>query len=422
MRLSFIWSKYGFMIKKIIFAAALVLLLIGIYLSFSTQNHTIPTTVGDQSLEDTAHERLVLKFGIPSQNYLEEESEVAPGATLSDILFPAGLDYEDIDRLVKISKPTFDFRNIRSGHKIHFFFDKDSAKVLRYFVYEINKLHYLKVSNLDSLAVGLEQKPIRLDTVFCRGTINSSLWLSMKKAGNDPNLALALADIYAWTIDFYGIQKGDSYKVYYVAQYADDTYVGIKNILASKFVHRGEANFAFIYKQNNKWDYFDDEGGSLRRAFLKAPLKFSRISSRFSNSRLHPVLKIRRPHHGVDYAAPTGTPVHAIGDGYVKLAAWSGGYGRRVLIKHNSKYETSYAHLSRFGKGIKSGVKVKQGDIIGYVGSSGLATGPHLDFRFYDSGVAVDPLKVKSPPAIPISESNRSDYDAKMKIWKKKLR
>jgi murein DD-endopeptidase MepM/ murein hydrolase activator NlpD len=216
------------------------------------------------------------------------------------------------------------------------------------------------------------------------GTIKSSLWNALVEQDADPNLANDLSEIYAWTIDFFGLQKNDAYTAIYERKYVGDIYLGLGKVHAAKFRHGGKDQYAFYFEQNGKGDYFDEEGNSLQRTFLKAPLRFTRISSRFSNSRMHPVLKIRRPHHGVDYAAPTGTPVHTVGDGVVvKKGYQKNGGGNYIKIKHNGTYSTTYMHLKGFAKGIKVGKHVNQGDLIGYVGSTGLATGPHLDFRFY---------------------------------------
>ena len=227
----------------------------------------------------------------------------------------------------------------------------------------------------------------------------------------DPMLAIELSEIFAWSIDFFGIQQGDQYKVVYEESYVDSISIGINRIIGAWIFHNQTDFWGIPFVQDGTRSFFDEKGNSLRKAFLKAPLRFSRISSGFSHSRMHPVLKIRRPHHGVDYAAPTGTPVHTVGDGVVSRKGYqkSGG-GNYVTIKHNSVYSTTYMHLSRYGKGIKQGVYVKQGDVIGYVGSTGLATGPHLDFRFYKNGSAVNPLKVEAPPVEPIHEENLTDY------------
>jgi murein DD-endopeptidase MepM/ murein hydrolase activator NlpD len=263
----------------------------------------------------------------------------------------------------------------------------------------------------DSLNITAFKKEIRKVIKYSSGTIKTSLWESMIEDGIHPSLVVGLNDIFAWTVDFFGLQKGDSFKVIYEEKYLDDQSLGADRIFGAQFTWAGKTITAIPFIQDGKETFFDAEGNSLRKAFLKAPLQFTRISSRFSSNRLHPILRIRRPHFGVDYAAPVGTPVQAIGDGKVVFAGTENGSGRMVRIVHNSVYTTAYLHLSRFGKGIYPGVHVKQGDIIGFVGSSGLSTGPHLDFRFYRNGSAVDPLRVDAPPVEPVSEENRIRFE-----------
>ena len=234
----------------------------------------------------------------------------------------------------------------------------------------------------------------------------------MKESETNPFLAVELSDIYAWAIDFFGIQKGDQFKVIYEEQFVDSQSIGISEIYAAVFTHNGHDFEAYNFEQDSTESYFDNEGNSLRKAFLKAPLRYSRISSRFSHSRMHPVLKIRRPHHGIDYAAPTGTPVVSIGDGkIIKKGYQKRGGGRYVKVKHNSVYTTVYMHFSKFAKGISVGSFVKQGQTIGYVGSSGLATGPHLDFRVYKNGSAINPLRMESPPVEPVADDNKARFE-----------
>ena len=243
----------------------------------------------------------------------------------------------------------------------------------------------------------------------------------MIESGASPSLALSLSDIYAWTIDFYGIQKGDKYKLIYEDLVVDGKSIGFGKILSAWFVNEGKENYAFYFVQDSIGDYFDLSGKNLKRAFLKAPLSFSKITSRFSNSRMHPVLRIRRPHHGVDYAAPKGTPVQTIGAGTVIACGWSGGGGKTIKIKHSNDYVTSYMHLSGFAPGIRNGSRVNQGEVIGYVGSTGLSTGPHLDFRVYKSGTAIDPLKMESPPAKPVNKENIGDFNTTANKFKQQL-
>jgi murein DD-endopeptidase MepM/ murein hydrolase activator NlpD len=206
-----------------------------------------------------------------------------------------------------------------------------------------------------------------------------------------PELAIKLSQIFAWQIDFYHLQKGDHFKVIYDELFVDDKFFAIGTIKAALFSHSGKDFYAIPFTQDSVYQYFDEEGNSLRKAFLKAPLEFGRISSRYSKSRLHPVLKTHRPHLGVDYAAPIGTPIRTTGDGVVSDIGYDRGSGKFIKIRHNSIYITMYLHLSRYSKGIKKGSKVQQGQVIGYVGSTGLSTGPHLDYRFIVNGNPVDP-------------------------------
>lgn len=369
------------------------------------------------STNTAVKEEVKKEFGIETRDYDITNDKIKNGETFSIILTKEGLKYETILKAVEASKEVFNVRNLRQGKKYYCFHKSDSSNTLDYFIYQKSEIDYVKFNFIDSITVSEHQLPIHIDTAIAEGEINSSLWVSMKNAGIDPMLAMELSDIYAWTIDFYGLQKGDTYKVIYEKRFIESNYVGIGKIIACKFNHSNHNYPAYLFTQDSLEDYFDEEGGSLRRAFLKAPLRFSRISSRFSNSRLHPVLKIRRPHHGVDYAAPTGTPVHTIGDGKVTFIGRKGGYGKRIEIKHNGTYSTGYAHLSGYSKGLKKGDFVKQGSVIGFVGMTGTATGPHLDFRVYKSGTPIDPLTMKSPPAVPIKKENNDEYKAKMEFY-----
>jgi murein DD-endopeptidase MepM/ murein hydrolase activator NlpD len=232
---------------------------------------------------------------------------------------------------------------------------------------------------------------------------------------------LELSDIYAWTIDFFGLQKGDSIRVYYDEQYVDTTRIGIGRIYAAEFYHGKVWQEAYWFEAENTRNYYDSKGNSMRKAFLKAPLSYKRISSGFTYKRLHPVHKVYKPHTGVDYAAPMGTPVMTIGDGTVIQREYRGGGGNTVKIKHNATYTTAYLHLSKFADGLKVGQHVKQGQVIGYVGSTGTSTGPHLDFRVWKNGTAIDPLKMDSPPAEPIPAQLKDTFSTIVAGYKAKL-
>lgn len=352
-------------------------------------------------------------YGIVVDSLDADTGTVKKNEFLSDILLRHNVSYSTIDKLAKNTRKVFDVRKIRRGNRYVVISKKDSVEHPLYFIYEINRIDYVVYHLKDSVYASLEKKSFEYKEEAAKGVIESSLWNAMVSSGTDPNLANSLSEIYAWTIDFFGLQKKDSYKVIYDELYIEGRPAGPGKIKASLFQHGGENFYAFYFEQNGEGDYFDEEGNSLERTFLKAPLKYTRISSRFSNSRYHPVLKIRRPHHGVDYAAPEGTPVHSVGDGViVKKGYQKRGGGNYLKIKHNSTYTTTYMHMRGFAKGMTVGKHVKQGQLIGYVGHTGLATGPHLDFRFFRNGHAVNPLKVKSPPAKPVEKQYRPAFDS----------
>lgn len=373
--------------------------------SFTTDND------GEQIIDDVYVPKT--EYGIVVDSLFVIKEKVKKNEFLSDILLKYGVSYSTIDFIARHTRDTFDVRKIRRGNKYTVICDNDTSLKALYFAYEINPYRYVLYDFSDSLQLTKGKKKIRIETDTIRGVISSSLWNSLVEVGGDPNLANELSEIYAWTIDFFGLQKGDEYEVIYEMQYIDDEYIELGKIIAANFNHGGINRLAFYFEQNGSGDYFDDEGKSLQRTFLKAPLRFSRISSGFSNSRMHPVLKIRRPHHGIDYAAPTGTPVYTVGDGKViKKGYQKRGGGNYVKIKHNGTYSTTYMHLKGYAKGIVVGKQLKQGDLVGYVGSTGLATGPHLDFRFYRNGKAINPLKVESPPSKPIESTYQIKFDS----------
>lgn len=329
---------------------------------------------------------------------------------LADILLRYNVDYNQIDEIARSPRELFDVRKIRVGYPYSVIMTLDSVPEVYYFVYEQSPTEYVVIDLRDSVHIERGEKSIERRLATTSGTITSSLWNSLIENEADPNLANELSEIYAWTIDFFGIQKGDYYRTIFEELYVEGEYIGLGKVIAADFNHIGYHFYACYFEQDSVGDYYDDEGGSMRRTFLKAPLRYRRVSSGFSYSRMHPVLKYRRPHLGVDYAAAAGTPVHAVGDGLVTFAGWTDQGGYTVRIKHNGTYSTSYCHFSGFGKGIKKGIHVKQGQVIGYVGTTGLSTGPHLDFRFYRNGQAIDPLKVKSPPAKPVDSLYYDEY------------
>ena len=321
-----------------------------------------------------------LLYGIPADDYRIEHGEIAPGETMGRILNRYGVGAATVDRLDRAAKTDFPLDGIRAGNPYTVFIHEDSLNTphLDYLVYVVFGLH-----SVDSVSVTLGEKPVSVRRQKKQATIDSSLWGAIMREQMPYALAAELEEIYQWSIDFFGIQKGDAFTVVYDERIIDTTAVGIGRVWGAKFTHAGKDYYAIPFRQNNRIQYWDVSGGSLRKQLLKAPLKYSRISSRFSNARLHPIYKVYRPHHGVDYAAPKGTPVRAVADGVVTFKGWGGGGGNTLKIKHPGNMMSGYLHLSRFAKGIAQGSRVSQGQLIGYVGSTGASTGPHLDFRLW---------------------------------------
>ncbi|MCF8373024.1 MAG: M23 family metallopeptidase [Bacteroidales bacterium] len=407
-----------------ILIAGLLLLLISLYvIDRDRPTYSEQVEILEEELSATPIVESKIQYGLPVDSFFVQEGKVKRNQNLSDILVKQNISYQQIDELVRTSTGLFDMRKMKAGNHYSLFFDKYQTDSLCYFVYEISPIDYIVYHFNDSVIAERGQKEKISVRKYASGSIESSLWNAMKEADINPVLAVELSDVYAWAIDFFGIQKGDQFKVIYEEQYVDSQSIGITQIFAAVFTHNGHDYQAYEFTQDSTGSFFDEEGNSLRKAFLKAPLRYSRISSRFSNSRMHPVLKIRRPHHGVDYAAPTGTPVLSIGDGKVVDKGYQKlGGGRFLKIKHNSVYTTVYMHLNGYAKGIGTGSFIKQGQTIGYVGSSGLATGPHLDFRVYKNGSPVDPLKIESPPVEPVKEENKEEFARTMMKYQAEFR
>ena len=321
--------------------------------------------------------RPVPPIGFFTEDFNCEESTVHNGETFSGLMNRLGMSMDEAYAMAQLCDSTFDVTKMRAGNAVRSYSDTLSNK-LAYVVYDMDRIRQAVFQCRDSMAVWIYEKPVVKHRRYADVSISSSLWADMAKAGSSPALIMKLSDIFAWTVDFFETDK-----------------------------------YAVMFDQGDGGNvYWDDKGESLRRAFLKAPLEFKRISSGFSYARKHPVTGQVRPHTAVDYAAPTGTPVVAIGDGTVVSAGWAGGGGNTVKIRHNSVYTTSYMHLSKYGPGIKAGVHVQQGQVIGYVGMTGTATGPHLDFRVYQNGTAINPLTLESPSAEPLPEELMPAFDS----------
>jgi murein DD-endopeptidase MepM/ murein hydrolase activator NlpD len=352
-----------------------------------------------------------IEYGINCDSLRVEKGVVRNNQSLSEILSFYDIGSEIIHQIASLSRPVFDVRKMRVGNPYTVLMSKDTVPEVLYFIYEEDEVSYVTYKLKDNLSVEKGAKQLTRELNVASGVIESSLWNSLVANGKDPSLANEMSEVYAWTIDFFGIQKGDYYRVVYEDLIVEGKSIGIGNVTAACFHHMGSDLYAFRFTSNGTTGYYDQKGENLQRAFLKAPLRFKRISSRFSNGRMHPILKIRRPHLGVDYAADYGTPVQTIGDGTVIEKGWNkGGGGNYIKIKHNGAYTTLYMHLAGFAKGLSTGTRVRQGDVIGYVGSTGLSTGPHLDFRVFLNGHAIDPLKMESPPSEPVGKEFMAQY------------
>lgn len=351
-------------------------------------------------------------YGFPSSTYSVDSGFVKRDEGLIHILPAFGIDYVSIVTAAENFKNVFDVRSIKPGKPYFIITPIDTLKQEKHFVYVKDPIEYVVFSFTDSVDVRLHKKPVTLKEKESSGFITSSLWSSFIDQGLNPALFAEVVRLYQWTIDFFDVKDGDSFRVIYDEKFVEDESVGIGNIKAILFNHKEHDYYAFRYDIEDKdFVYYTEKGESLKRLLLSAPLEYRRISSRFSNRRFHPVLKYYRPHHGVDYAAPRGTPVVSTGSGTVTFAGRSGGAGNMVKIRHHAgDIETRYLHLNRFAPGIRKGAKVSQGQKIGEVGSTGLSTGPHLDYRVYIRGKAVNPLGIDIPTADPLSGDSLQVY------------
>ena len=353
-------------------------------------------------------------YGIEADDYQLKKDTIKLGQTLGKVLGQYGISAQRVDQLDKAAKEIFPLKQIRADRPYILFLRKDSLNLgkLDYFVYEKDVVEYVVFDfTQDSIAITKGEKPVTIKRQKRSSTIESSLWGAIMRDSLPYSLAAEMEEIYQWTVDFFGIQKGDNFTVIYDEKLIDSTHVGIGRIWGAKFNHAGKEVYAIPFKQGDKIQYWEYDGASLRKQLLKAPLKFSRISSGFSYSRLHPVHRVYRAHTGVDYAAPKGTPVRAVADGVVTFKGWGGGGGNTLKIKHAGNLVTGYLHLSKFAAGINKGSRVSQGQLIGYVGSTGTSTGPHLDYRIWKNGTPINPQKVPQEPAEPIKKENMAAFE-----------
>ncbi|WP_207506472.1 peptidoglycan DD-metalloendopeptidase family protein [Telluribacter humicola] len=351
-------------------------------------------------------------YGIRTDSLSIVEGEVKSGETISTILAAYNIDPATVHELAQKAKEVFNVRNIRPRRNFTLLHAQDAARTAQYFIYEPDDVHYVIYDLRDSLNVIKHQREVEVVERELVGEIRGSLYQSVLKAGGSAQLVNKLADIYGWRLDLNRIQAGDTFKLIFEEKQVNGKTIEQGELKGAFIEHKGQQMYAIGIDQGNGLSYYDQDGKSFKKAFLKEPVEYSRISSRYTKSRFHPVQKIFKAHLGTDFAAPRGTPIRTVGDGVVVEAGYSSGNGNYVKIKHNKTYTTQYLHMSKFAKGIRRGSRVVMGQTIGYVGSTGLSTGPHLCYRFWKNGVQVDALKEKLPLAEPVGKKYRMAFQA----------
>jgi murein DD-endopeptidase MepM/ murein hydrolase activator NlpD len=385
---------------------------LGFFLAILIPNKSNESRMGGGLEMDAALRGTALKDEALSPPLIEYREKLRPRATIGEVLSNYGFSPSETLTLCDQARPVYDLRRIRAGHELRLY--AGPAGKIERLEYDLDEANYLVIERLENRFIAaLKAHPIEIEIGLIGGIIEDSPILAFNRLGEDDALALAFADLFGWDVDFYiDIRQGDSFKVLFEKRYLKGKFAGYGHILAAELVNRGKVLQAFMYTSpdTQKPGHYDAEGKSLEKEFRKSPIKWARISSRFSSRRLHPIHQVYRAHYGVDYAAPVNTPVQATADGTVVSAEWNGASGRMIRLRHKNAYETMYLHLRSFAPGIKRGAKVKSGDVIGYVGLSGESTGPHLDYRIKLRGSYINPLSAKFAPVEPIKEEFLKDY------------
>lgn len=378
-----------------------------------TEESKITFVNSDNDQTDTlvAEVHQTLLYGIAVDSFGVYQGKIRWNQNLSEILSQFNINRESIYQLANAAKGVFDVRKLKAGYPFTVIHERNDTRTARQFIFEPDATEYIVFNLSDSIFVQRNKREVIKEEKVITAKVTTSVYEAILEQEASSMLVQKLVDVFAWQVDFFRIQKGDEFKVIYEQERVDDEVVSVGRILGAYFKHFDKEYYAIYYNQGENADYFDEEGNSLRKTFLRAPLNYySRISSRYSPKRYHPVLKRYKAHLGTDYAAPTGTPIRTVGDGVVLEAHYGKYNGNFVKIKHNSNYTTQYLHMSKIAGGIRPGVKVKQGQTIGYVGSTGLANGPHVCFRFWKNGRQVNALQVDLPPSEPIDPSHRLDF------------
>lgn len=363
------------------------------------------------------------QFGFKFNDFNVLHDTIQSGDTFGSIIENQNLGDKQVYDIIEKVKDSFDVRTVRIGKAFTLLRSKDRYKKLQVLVYQPDRESYYVIDFRDSVSVYKKQRPVRTKERTIAGQLDGSLSEALNKQGVDAALANKLTKVYAWSIDFFKLKKGDKFGITFTERYIDDTiYDGVDSLKAAFFEYKGKLIYAFPFAQNQtsgKLDYYDENGKALKNFFLKAPLKYVNITSRFAKSRFHPVQMIWKAHKGTDYAAPTGTPIMSTAAGVVEQAGYTAGNGNFVKVKHDKTYSTQYLHMSKIL--VRRGQKVTQGQIIGKVGSTGLATGPHVCYRFWKNGVQVDALRLKLPNSQPMDKKNLPRFMSEMKPLKRVL-
>ena len=366
---------------------------------------------------------IVVDFGFILNNFDVIHDTIVDGDTFGNIIQKQNLGDKQVHEIVAKIKDTFDVRILRRGKPYALLRSKDKSKKLQVFVYQPDRLNYYVVDFRDSTSVYRKTRPLTLKRRTIAGALNGSLSETLENQNVNGALANKISSVYAWSIDFFKLQKGDKFAITFKERYINDTiYDGVEQLEAAFFEYKGKIIYAFPFAQNEhsqKIDYYDDEGKALKNFFLKAPLKFVNITSRYAKTRFHPVQRIWKAHKGTDYAAPKGAPIMTTASGVVEQTGFTAGNGNFVKVKHNKTYSTQYLHMSKIL--VRRGQRVSQGDVIGKVGSTGLATGPHVCYRFWKNGVQVDALRLKLPNSEPMNKKNLPRFIAQTTPLKKEL-
>lgn len=365
----------------------------------------------------------LVEFGFNIHDFNIVNDTIKSGDTFGSLLEKQNLNGRQVYDVVAKVKDTFDVRSIRKGKPFTILRSKDRTNKIQVFIYQPDKLNFYVIDFRDSIVAHKKARPLTFKTRTIAGALNGSLSETLQNLKVDPALASRIAKIYAWSIDFFKLKKGDKFALKFTERYINDTiYDGVDSLKASFFEYKGKKVYAFPFAPDantKKQQYFDEEGKTLKNFFLKAPLKFVNITSRYTKNRFHPVQKIWKAHNGTDYAAPTGTPIMTTAAGVVEQAGYTTGNGNFVKVKHDRTYSTQYLHMSKII--VRRGQRVTQGQVIGKVGSTGLATGPHVCYRFWRNGVQVDALRLKLPTSTPMDSKYRQKYMEYMNPLKSEL-